>query len=301
MTTNLDDLLQTGRSWRDLPPAPPVGPVPPPGPLPPPSPPPPSPQQAPTRRWRPVVAGIVLAAAAVAALALWRPWTSESQAAAAPPATVPVPDPTSPTSALPLPPVPEPAADVAEILLPALVHIETPTRDASGFVFDSEGLIFTAAHVVEGLDAVEVQLADGRFSSAEVLGADPDSNVAVLRVPFSGMAAAPLAQDGRPEVGQLAVALGSPFGLQQTVTAGVVSGLNRELTLAGRLLTGLIQTDAPINQGSSGGPLADRQGRVIGINVAIASQSGGNDGVGFAVPIERALAVAQQLGVEVED
>jgi S1-C subfamily serine protease len=182
----------------------------------------------------------------------------------------------------------EPVAEVAEALLPSMVQIEREFGLGSGVIYDPNGLILTAAHVVEGFDEVTVRLADGDRVTGQVLGADVERDIAVVRVDRTDLPAAPLALDDEPRVGQLAIALGSPFGLENTVTAGVVSAVNRGAD-------GLIQTDAPINQGNSGGALADRLGRVIGINVSIFSETGANEGVGFAVPITTAFDIAGRL------
>lgn len=188
----------------------------------------------------------------------------------------------------------EPVAAVAESLLPAVVRIDTPRGGGSGVIYDSEGLILTAAHVVAGTETVQVRLSDGTQYEGRVLGGDLDADVAVVEVDASGLPAAPLALDREVQVGQLAVAIGSPFGLDQTVTAGVVSAVNQ--TVVGRgTFQSLIQTDAPINPGNSGGALANRDGEVIGINVSIYSTTGGNVGVGFAVPIEVAYDLAQDI------
>jgi putative serine protease PepD len=192
-------------------------------------------------------------------------------------------------------PADEPVAAVAEALGPAVVQLETGTGLGSGFVYDADaGLIMTAAHVVDGAQQVTVRLADGRSVDGTVVGADDGSDIAVVRVEADGLTAATLALDDPAEVGQLAVAIGSPFGLDQTVTSGVVSAVGRSVETPGGAVP-MIQTDAPINPGNSGGALADRSGRVIGVNDSIASESGGNVGVGFAVPIETAKAVADRL------
>ncbi len=189
----------------------------------------------------------------------------------------------------------EPVAAVAEALGPAVVQLETQTGLGSGFVYDADGgLIMTAAHVVDGAQQVTVRLADGRSVQGEVVGADDGSDIAVVRVDADGLTAATLALDDPAEVGQLAVAIGSPFGLDQTVTSGIVSAVGRSVETPGGAVP-MIQTDAPINPGNSGGALADRAGRVIGVNDSIASESGGNVGVGFAVPIHTAKAVADRL------
>ncbi len=189
----------------------------------------------------------------------------------------------------------EPVADVAEALLPSIVQIETSAGLGSGVIYDSDGLIMTAAHVVDGFRNVTVRLADGDKLPGEVLGTGANEDIAVVRVDRTGLPAAPLALGVKPRVGQLAIALGSPWGLNSTVTAGVVSAVDRPLTDPSGVTRSMIQTDAPINPGNSGGALADRYGRVIGINVSIFSVTGSNAGVGFAVPIDRAYEVAQAI------
>lgn len=188
----------------------------------------------------------------------------------------------------------EPIADVAEALLPSIVQIERPGGVGSGVVYSSDGKILTAAHVVEGTREVVVRLSDGRRLTGRVVGADTTNDIAVVTVDADGLPAAPLALDEEPRVGQVAIALGSPWGLDSTVTAGIVSAVDRPL-FDGEGPRAMLQTDAPINPGNSGGALADIEGRVIGINVAIFSESGANEGVGFAVPIERAYRVAEGI------
>ncbi|HEX2153057.1 MAG TPA: trypsin-like peptidase domain-containing protein [Acidimicrobiia bacterium] len=188
----------------------------------------------------------------------------------------------------------EPVAAVAEALLPSVVQIQTPTGEGSGVIYDSEGLILTAAHVVAGNDAVIVRLSDGSQFEGTVLGGDPATDIAVVEVEGGDLPAAPLAVDGDLQVGQLAVAIGSPFGLDSTVTSGVVSAVNQTVGRGGNFQS-LIQTDAAINPGNSGGPLVNRDGEVIGINVSIFSTSGGNVGVGFAVPIDVASDLADSV------
>jgi S1-C subfamily serine protease len=190
----------------------------------------------------------------------------------------------------------EPVAAVARALLPSVVQIETPTGLGSGVIYRADGYILSAAHVVDGAEQVRVLTAEGRRFDGEVLGADPASDVAVIKVDASGLPAATLATGAEVEVGQLAVAIGSPFGLEQTVTAGIVSAVHRTVVSPdGTSVRDMIQTDAPINPGNSGGALADRRGRVIGINDAIRSTSGGNVGVGFAIPIDTAAWVAERI------
>jgi hypothetical protein len=143
---------------------------------------------------------------------------------------------------------------------------------------------------------VTVRTADDRTFAGRVVGRIPERDLAVVALTdATDLVAAPIADPGSVEVGEPAIALGSPFGFQQSVTAGIISGLDRELETPLGTLTGLIQTDAPINPGNSGGPLADAEARVIGINTAIASMSGGNDGVGFAIPIEDFASIIDQV------
>lgn len=182
---------------------------------------------------------------------------------------------------------------VAEALGPAVVHIEilggleAGGGVGSGVIYDDSGLVLTAHHVVSFSDEVTVMTADDRTFSGRVVGRAPERDLAIVALDGADdLVAATIAEPGTVEVGEPAIALGSPFGFQQSVTAGIISGLDRELDTPVGLLTGLIQTDAPINPGNSGGPLANAEAEVIGINTAIASMSGGNDGVGFAVPVE---------------
>lgn len=163
----------------------------------------------------------------------------------------------------------------------------------SGFVWDQEGHIITNNHVVEGADKVEVTFADGRTLLATVIGTDAYSDLAVLRVEQSGDALKPvqLGDSNQVRVGQLAIAIGNPFGLEGTMTAGIVSAIGRTLTAgeaaqsrAAFSIPGVIQTDAPINPGNSGGVLVDAQGQVIGVTSAIESPVRANAGIGFAVP-----------------
>src|SRR5918995_4115188 len=168
----------------------------------------------------------------------------------------------------------------------------------SGFVIDDQGHVLTNQHVVDNAQSVTVQFPDGAEIGARVVGADASSDVAVLELDSvpSGVTPLELGSSESLEIGDLVVAIGSPFGLEGTVTSGIVSALHRELTAPdGFTIDGAIQTDAAINPGNSGGPLLDGQGRVIGINSQIRSSSGGNEGVGYAVPIETAREVADAL------
>ena len=183
---------------------------------------------------------------------------------------------------------------VANTLIPSVVQIETDAGLGSGVVYKKRGLILTAAHVVTGATKLHVRLANGRRVPARLVGADPRTDVAVVRATRGKFDPAVLAV-GRPlHVGELAVAIGSPFGLSGSVTSGVVSATERVLRFGFRLAP-LIQTDAPINPGNSGGALADKDGKVIGINDAIATSTGQNAGVGFAIPIDIAASVADDL------
>ncbi len=191
-----------------------------------------------------------------------------------------------------LPASDEPIAEVAEAVLPAVVQIEAPRGGlGSGFIYDPDGFIFTNAHVVGNSSSVTVVLQDGTRLRGQVVVNQPSADVAVVKVEATGLTAVPLSED-EPRVGQLAIAMGSPFGLDQTVTAGIVSALDRDIPIGGDILKNAIQTDAAINSGNSGGPLVNRKGEVIGINTAIFTPSGGSDGVGFAIPIQEALEMA---------
>ena len=174
-----------------------------------------------------------------------------------------------------------------------------PQGQGSGFVWSDDGYIVTNHHVVAGADRVTVIFADGWEAIAKVLGSDPDSDLAVLKieVPEGGLTALELGDSAELRVGQLTVAIGAPFGQSFTMTRGIVSALGRTIPSAGSSFSNpeVIQTDAPINPGNSGGPLLDRRGRVIGINSQIVSSSGASAGVGFSVPINTARRVVPVL------
>src|SRR4051794_21130866 len=167
----------------------------------------------------------------------------------------------------------------------------------SGFLIDNEGHILTNAHVVEGAKTVTVQLGDGAEQDAQVVGSDPSSDIALLKVDNTeGASPLPLGDSSKVEVGDPVIAIGNPFALDRTVTSGIVSALQRQIQAPnGFSISDVIQTDAAINPGNSGGPLIDGAGDVIGINSQIESQSGGNVGIGFAVPIKTAADVVSQL------
>ncbi|HUF55476.1 MAG TPA: trypsin-like peptidase domain-containing protein [Thermohalobaculum sp.] len=175
---------------------------------------------------------------------------------------------------------------------------EVPRGTGSGFLWDSLGHVVTNAHVVAGSSTATVRLADGRAYEATLIGQSPAHDLAVLRIPVTPPRPDPLpiGESGALEVGQKAFAIGNPFGLDWSLTTGVVSALGRELRGdAGQLIDELIQTDAAINPGNSGGPLLDSAGRLIGVNTAIYSPSGGSAGVGFAVPVDAVNRVVPQL------
>jgi serine protease Do len=170
----------------------------------------------------------------------------------------------------------------------------TSTSLGSGFVWSQDGIIVTNNHVVEGASRITVNFNDGKQLAAKLLGVDPDSDLAVLRVEGKNFASAPIGTSGDLMIGETVVAVGNPFGLSGTVTTGVVSALGRSVPseTQGRTYTDFIQTDASINPGNSGGPLLNLEGKVIGINVAIYAQG---QGIGFAIPVDRAKKVIQDL------
>jgi S1-C subfamily serine protease len=190
----------------------------------------------------------------------------------------------------------EPVAAVAEIVSPSVVQIETGSGLGSGVYYDAaNGLVMTNAHVVGSAKTVTVRTADGDATEGKVLGADTGTDIAVVKVDGGlRVPAATLAAD-KPDVGQIAVAVGSPYGLDQTVTSGIVSAVNRPVDNDKGVVVSMIQTDASINPGNSGGALANREGQIIGINTAIFSQTGENTGIGFAIPIATAKKAADQL------
>jgi putative serine protease PepD len=176
---------------------------------------------------------------------------------------------------------------------------EATTGEGSGIVIDKKGDIVTNQHVVDGASSIEVRFADGSKASADVIGQDASADVAVIRVKgVDGSRLQPLTfgDSSKATVGDSVIAIGSPYGLQGSLTTGVVSALDRSLTSPnGHTVKGAIQTDAPINPGNSGGPLLDSQGNVIGMNAQIASESGGNTGVGFAIPSDAVTSMADQI------
>ncbi|HEX6106060.1 MAG TPA: trypsin-like peptidase domain-containing protein [Gemmatimonadales bacterium] len=182
--------------------------------------------------------------------------------------------------------------DIARRVSPSVVSVMRDEGSGSGFILTADGIVLTNAHVVGPATTVQIGLADGRQLEGRVLGGDPSVDVAVVRVNARGLPAVELGDADRLEVGQMAIAIGNPLGLERTVTSGVVSAVNR--TPRGFGLDGLIQTDAAISPGNSGGPLLDSEGRVIGINTAVL-RAPGAEGLGFAIPITLASDVAQQV------
>jgi putative serine protease PepD len=189
--------------------------------------------------------------------------------------------------------------DVAAAVLPGVVSVEVQRASdvvgGSGFVVDGRGYIITNSHVLEGAVSVMVVTNSGQRVEATVLGQDEGTDIAVLRVVTVRLPALRLGSSGATKVGEPVLAVGAPLGLSGTVTAGIVSALNREVRL-GNARQIAIQTDASINPGNSGGPLVNARGEVIGVNTAIAALEGaGNTGIGFAIPIDRAGPVAEHI------
>jgi S1-C subfamily serine protease len=240
-----------------------------------------------------------------------QPAATPAAAVAPPAAAADAPSPTGPT-----------AIDVAAIYkrsAPGVVQITSTSRGAastdifgnpvpgesqralgSGFVLDRDGHVVTNYHVVQGADSIDVSFSNQETVSAKVVGTDPSTDLAVLHVDVDAKALAPLglANSDLVQVGDPVVAIGNPFGLERTVTSGIVSALQRQVSAPNDYtIDHVIQTDAPINAGNSGGPLIDAQGRVIGVNSQIetASDGGGNIGIGFAVPSNTVKSVVGQL------
>jgi putative serine protease PepD len=168
----------------------------------------------------------------------------------------------------------------------------------SGFVYDSNGDIITNQHVVSGATAISVRFSDGSTSRATLIGSDASTDLAVIKVnvPSAPLSALTLGNSSGLSVGDGVVAIGSPFGLEETVTSGIVSALHRQMSSPnGFAINDSIQTDAAINHGNSGGPLLDTQGHVIGVTAQIKSDSGGNEGVGFAIPSNTVRSIASQI------
>jgi S1-C subfamily serine protease len=232
----------------------------------------------------------------------------------------PVPDPVLIATSTPLPEDVIAEVDTEDALLinlyqranPAVVYIEVsveqegtliPLGGGSGFVIDTEGHIITNNHVVEEADTVQVAFSDGTVTEAQIIGRDPYADLAVLQVdiPAERLVPLELGDSSALQVGQRVIAIGNPFGLEGTMTVGIVSALGRTLPAQVAQATGffsnpeIIQTDAAINPGNSGGPLLDIHGRVVGVNYSIRSTTGTNAGIGFAVPINTVKRIVPHL------
>ena len=203
--------------------------------------------------------------------------------------------------------------DVFKKTSPSVVHItslgvqrdmfsmnvqQVPRGTGTGFVWDGDGHIVTNFHVIQGANAARVTLADQSSYDARLVGQFPDRDLAVLRIDAPKSKLPPIAVGASRDllVGQRVYAIGNPFGLDQTLTIGIVSALNREIeSFNGRTIRGVVQTDAAINPGNSGGPLLDSAGRLIGVNTQIASPSGGSAGIGFAIPVDEVNRIVPRL------
>jgi len=287
------------------------------------------------RRWTARALTASVAAVAVVALlstAAWRDIEARDAQATRPalaPAAMAAPAPVAPTTVPQGPPTVDSYAPIVERVAPAVVTIlsekkvaaqmtgfpddpffrqffgdrfrnaqprEVPERGlGSGVVIENDGYILTNNHVVDGAQSIKVEMTDGRSFDAKLVGTDPPSDLALLKIDASDLPVATLGDSDRVRVGDVALAIGNPLGIGQTVTMGIVSAKGRATGLGDGSYEDFIQTDAPINRGNSGGALVNTRGQVIGINSQILSPSGGNIGIGFSIPSNMAKNVVMQL------
>jgi S1-C subfamily serine protease len=319
--TMLDDAAQRPLTWRDLPPAPPYGanqPTRPAAPT--------QPSWVPTvtptattaapagpgflRRHKRGIAALAIAGAFLGSLAFVGAQNSATIAAAFDQGAAASPAPGTPTDpratdpgagAPPAQPGEEPVADAAEKLGKSVVQIEARGQMGSGVILDAAGYIVTCDHVVGRAGTVTVRFSESDEVEGTVVARDRDNDLAIVKIDRDGLVAADTVNVDDLRIGQRVIAIGSPLGFSKTVTTGIISALDRSLDTPRGHIDGLIQTDTPINPGNSGGPLADTQGRVAGINDAIASLGGGSDGLGFAIPIERAKPLIEKARTNPDD
>ena len=240
-------------------------------------------------------ATVAFAGGLLAAATLWTP-----QALAKAPEKAPAQPAASAQDELGLDALSNALTRVARTAKPSVVSVQTRTgrqkSAGSGVVFDARGHVVTSFHVIDGASQVEVVLADGRKFTAQVVGTDPKTDVAVLRIQATHLTPGRFADSARVEVGNLVLAIGSPFMLSQTVSHGIVSATGRsDVDVTGMVYQNFIQTDAPTNPGNSGGALVNTHGEVIGINTAIATESGQFSGVAFATPSNTVTWVAKRI------
>ncbi|MDQ7988423.1 MAG: Do family serine endopeptidase [Candidatus Dactylopiibacterium sp.] len=279
------------------------------------------------RLWLIFAQTVTIVLAALFVVSTLKPeWISHPAWPGTPPAAQPGTLPLSGALAQPPEPRPDSYANAAQTALPTVVHVfttkevpasnnpllndpffrrffgvpdsELPQRRSglgSGVLVSNDGYILTNNHVIDAADSIEVALNDGRKFPARLVGRDPESDLAVLRIDArEALTAIHFATDNSVRVGDVVLAIGNPFGVGQTVTMGIVSALGRN-DLGINTFENFIQTDAPINPGNSGGALVDTQGRLVGINTAIYSRSGGSQGIGFAIPAPSARAIMDQI------
>jgi serine protease DegQ len=274
--------------------------------------------------WLTFAQAVAIGLAGVFVVATLRPeWLPERLAQPAPPSPQPAPEPSRPAPGAPATSILS-YSEAAKRATPTVVNIFTTKESrvapdhpflsdplfrrffgdqqrrqqtsslGSGVLVASDGTILTNHHVIDGADGIEALLADGRRGKAKLIGSDPETDLAVLRIELPDLPAIDLADSERARIGDVVLAIGNPFGVGQTVTMGIVSALGRT-QLGINTFENFIQTDAAINPGNSGGALVDTEGRLIGINTAIYSRTGGSLGIGFAIPTSTARNVMDQI------